>query len=65
MKEQIDRFENKMKNCKSMTDLLIAMSSWQSFCERNALSQEEKQRVDLAYIQAEERLIANVKPSLW
>lgn len=65
MEQQITRFENKMKSCKSMTDLLLAMSSWQSFCEKNALTEEDRKRVDQAYIEAEAKLITQVKPSLW
>ncbi len=65
MENEILRFENKMKNCSSMTDLLIAMSSWQSFCRNNALTDEQKRRVDEAYLEAEAGLIKNVKTSLW
>ncbi|MDO4977664.1 MAG: hypothetical protein Q4E53_10425 [Eubacteriales bacterium] len=65
MEQQIARFEKKMKSCNSMTDLLIAMSSWQSFCERNMLTEEQRKAVDQAYIEAESRLITQVKPSLW
>lgn len=65
MEQQITRFENKMKSCNSMTDLLLAMSSWQNFCEREHLDEEQRKRVDQAYIEAEARLITQVKPSLW
>ncbi len=65
MEKEISRYETKMKNCQSMTDLLLAMSSWNTFCEREGLTEEQRKRVDVAYIEAETRLIANVKPSLW
>ena len=65
MEKEIVRFENKMKNCQSMTDLLLIMSSWQNFCQRNDLSEAERQRVDEAYLEAEKRLIIHVKKSIW
>ncbi len=65
MEQEILRYENKMKNCQSMTDLLVAMSSWNTFCEREGLGEAERKKVDSAYIEAEARLLANVKPSLW
>ncbi len=65
MEQEIIRYENKMKACKSMTDLLIAMSSWNSFCQRAGLTEEQRKRVDDAYLEAEEKLITQVKPSLW
>ena len=65
MEQEILRFENKMKNCTSMTDLLLAMSGWQGFCRNNALTEEQKRRVDEAYLEAEARLIKNVQTSLW
>ena len=48
-----------------MTDLLVAMSSWQSFADTRGLSQEERASVEQAYIKAEENLITQVKPTLW
>ena len=63
--EEIKRYETKMKSCTTMTDLLVAMSSWQSYAQSHNLSTEEKRMVDEAYLKAEERLITAVKPSLW
>ena len=63
--EEIKRYEAKMKSCTTMTDLLIAMSSWQSYAWSHNLSTEERQTVDEAYLKVEERLITAVKPSLW
>ena len=63
--EEIKRYEAKMKSCTTMTDLLIAMSSWQSYAKSHNLSTEERQTVDEAYLKVEERLITAVKPSLW
>ena len=63
--EEIKRYETKMKSCTTMTDLLVAMSSWQIYAQSHNLSTEEKRMVDEAYLKAEERLITAVKPSLW
>ena len=63
--EEIKRFEAKMKACTTMTDLLVAMSSWQSYAQSHTLAPEQKRIVDEAYLHAEERLITAVKPSLW
>ena len=63
--EEIKRYETKMKSCTTMTDLLVAMSSWQSYAQSHNLSTEEKRMVDEAYLKAIERLITAVKPSLW
>lgn len=65
MDKELERFENRMKNCESMTDLLLVMSSWQSFSRNNGLTEEQIRRVDEAYLEAEARLIGNVKKSLW
>ena len=48
-----------------MTDLLVAMAAWQSFADSHGLTVEEKEDVDRAYIEAEGRLITQVKPTLW
>lgn len=64
-KADLDRFVNKMNQCTSMTNLLVAMSSWQSFADNNGVSAEEREVVDKAYLDAEARLIGGVKPSLW
>ena len=63
--EEIKRFETKMTACKTMTDLLVAMSSWQSYAQSHNFDSEQKRIVDEAYLKAEERLITVVKPSLW
>ena len=63
--EEIKKYETKMKSCTTMTDLLVAMSSWQSYAQSHNLSTEEKRTIDEAYLKAEERLITAVKPSLW
>ena len=64
-KEDIKRYENKIKACNSMTDLLVAMAAWQSFADSHGLTVEEKEDVDRTYIEAEGRLITQVKPTLW
>ena len=65
MEENISRYETRMKNCSSMTDLLIAMSSWQTYCKSHTVTEEDKERVDRTYLQAESRLLTQVKHSLW
>ena len=50
--EEIKRYETKMKSCTTMTDLLVAMSSWQSYAQSHNLSAEEKRTVDEAYLKA-------------
>lgn len=63
--QDIKHYAAKIRSCTTMTDLLVVMSSWQSFADSRGLSQEERQTVDEAYIESEARLIAQVKPSLW
>lgn len=63
--EEMKRFEMKMKSCTTMTDLIVAMSSWQSYTQSHSLDEETRKTVDEAYLKAEERLITAVKPSLW
>lgn len=63
--QEITRYEEKMKKCTSMTDLLMVMASWQSFCGKEGLTREQKNRVDATYLEVEKRLITQVKPSLW
>lgn len=65
LEQEIQRYENRIKNCGTMTDLLVAMSSWQGFAERKGLTPEQKSPVDQAYIEAEAKLITQVKSSLW
>ena len=40
--EEIKRFETKMKSCTTMTDLLVAMSSWQSYAQSHNLEPEQE-----------------------
>ncbi len=63
--QEIKRFEKKMASCQTMTDLLVAMSSWQSFADSRGLSGEDRKPVDEAYLKAESALISGVKTSLW
>lgn len=63
--QDIKRYETKMRACATMTELLVAMSSWQSFADFHRLSEEERATVDKAYMEAEARLITQVKPTLW
>lgn len=63
--QDIKRYTEKIRSCTTMTNLLVVMSSWQSFADSHGLSEEERQAVDEAYIESEARLIAQVKPTLW
>ena len=63
--QDIKRYESKMRACATMTELLTAMASWQSFAEAHSLTDEERQIVDKAYVEAEAGLITQVKPTLW
>ena len=65
IEQEITRYENKIKACQTMTDLLVAMSGFQSFADRKGLTAEVKAPVEKAYIEAEARLITTVKSSLW
>ena len=63
--QQIKQYEQKICRCETMTDLLVAMSAWQSFADAHGLTAEQRKKVDEAYVKAEARLITQVKPSLW
>lgn len=65
LEQSIKRYENKIKSCTTMTELLVNMSAWQKFAESHALSDEERAAVDQAYMEAEKSLITQVKSSLW
>lgn len=59
------RYERKLAACTSMTELLLAMSAWQSFADGHGLTPEERASVDAAYLEAEKRLLSNVKQTPW
>ncbi|MEE1227864.1 MAG: hypothetical protein U0K57_02750 [Lachnospiraceae bacterium] len=63
--QKIEYYKKKIEACTSMTNLLLAMASWQSFEESQALTPEQKKPVEDAYIKAEQSLIGNVKGSIW
>lgn len=63
--QEIKRYETRINGCTTMTDLLVAMSSWQSFADSRGLSGEERASVDAAYMKAESRLITQVKATPW
>ncbi len=63
--QEIERYEKKMKNAETMTDLLLAMSAWQTFADSRGLSDDQRAPVDRAYIEAEGRLIGNVSKTPW
>ena len=65
LEQHIESYRKKMVSAESMTDLLVAMSSWQSFSQRKGLTAEQKKPVDEAYLETEAKLITNVKSSLW
>ena len=37
--QQIKQYEQKICGCETMTDLLVAMSAWQSFAEARLITQ--------------------------
>ena len=63
--QAMKRYEASMRAAERMTGLLTAMSSWQSFADSRGLSPGERKAVDQAYMEAEARLITQVKPTLW
>ena len=63
--QETERYEKKMKNAETMTDLLLAMSAWQTFADSRGLSDEQRDPVDRAYIEAEGRLIQTVSKTPW
>ena len=56
--QEIKQYETKMRAAETMTGLLTAADS-------RGLSAEERRPVDQAYMEAEARLITQVKPTLW
>ena len=46
--QEIKQYETKMRAAETMTGLLTAMSSWQSFADSRGLSAEERIPVDQA-----------------
>lgn len=65
LESRIEGYRKKMQNCTSMTDLLVAMASWQSFADSNGLSKEQRKEVDDAYLKAEAVLLAGVSKTPW
>ena len=65
IEEKILYYEKKFRNCTTMTDLLVAMSSWQSFARSNGLTKDQKRDVDQVYLEMEEKLIKGLSKSPW
>ena len=65
IEEKILYYEKKFRNCTTMTDLLVAMSSWQSFARSNGLTEDQKRDVDQVYLEMEEKLIKGLSKSPW
>ena len=65
IEEKILYYEKKFRNCTTMTDLLVAMSSWQSFARSNGLTEDQKRAVDQVYLEMEEKLIKGLSKSPW
>ena len=65
IEEKILYYEKKFRNCTTMTDLLVAMSSWQSFARSNGLTEDQKRNVDQVYLEMEEKLIKGLSKSPW
>ena len=65
LEEQIESYQKKITNAQSMTDLLLVMSSWQSFADTRGLTEEQRKPVDEAYLRSEALLITKVSKSPW
>lgn len=65
MDKEILRYENKMKNCRSMTELMTVMASWQSYCRSHAVEIENEQKINSLYLEMEGKLISNLKLIPW
>ena len=65
IEEKVLYYEKKLRNCTTMTDLLMVMSSWQSFSRSNGLTEDQKRNVDRIYLEMEEKLIAGLSKSPW
>lgn len=65
IEEKIQWYERKFRNCETMTDLVIAMSSWQNFARSNGLSEDQRRPVDQVYLEMESKLITGLSQSLW
>ena len=65
IEEKVLYYEKKLRNCTTMTDLLVVMSSWQSFSRSNGLPEDQKRNVDRIYLEMEEKLIAGLSKSPW
>ena len=65
IEEKILYYEKKFRNCTTMTDLLVAMSSWQSFARSNGLTEDQKRDGDQVYLEMEEKLIKGLSKSPW
>ena len=65
IEEKILYYEKKFRNCTTMTDLLVAMASWQSFARSNGLTEDQKKSVDHVYLEMEEKLITGLSKSPW
>ncbi len=65
LEEQIESYQKKITNAQSMTDLLLVMSSWQTFADTRGLTEEQRKPVDEAYLRSEALLITKVSKSPW
>lgn len=65
MDKELVRYENKLKQCQSMTELLTAMSSWQTYCKSHAVEKEWEQKMNTLYLEMEKQLISNLTSTPW
>ena len=65
LEEQIESYQKQITNAQSMTDLLLVMSSWQTFADTRGLTEEQRKPVDEAYLRSEALLITKVSKSPW
>lgn len=65
MDQSLTRYENKIKSAGSMTELLLAMSLWQSYNDSHTVSEEDQAQMNALYMQAEEKLMSKISKSPW
>lgn len=65
LEQQIESYRKKMVSAESMTDLLVAMASWNSFADSRGLDSDQRKAVDEAYLKAESILMQNVQKTPW
>lgn len=65
MDKEIARYEKKLNQCQSMTELLKVMTSWQTYCKSHAVEKEWEQKINKLYLEMEKQLISNLTSTPW